>query len=44
MVDFDSEQGLIDFETTEIACYFRKFKRARTQLWAKRCRFRMDTE
>jgi len=51
MVDFGSEQGLSDFETdsaavivtTGIVCYFEDFKRAKTQLWAKRCRLWMDT-
>ncbi|MCX5822373.1 MAG: hypothetical protein NTY86_02405, partial [Deltaproteobacteria bacterium] len=43
MVDFGSEQGLSDFETAGIAGYFEDFKRAKMQLWAKRCRFRMDT-
>ncbi len=43
MVDFGSEQGLSDFETAGIAGYFEDFKRAKTQLWAKRCRFRMGT-
>jgi len=43
MVDFGSEQGLNDFETAGIACYFEDFERAKTQPWAKRCRFWMDT-
>ena len=41
MVDFGSEQGLSDFETTRITGYFEDFKRAKTQLWAKRCRLCM---
>ena len=43
MVDFGSEQGLSDFETTGIARYFEDFKRAKTQLRAERCHFWMDT-
>ncbi|MEA1946370.1 MAG: hypothetical protein U9N83_03590 [Thermodesulfobacteriota bacterium] len=43
MVDFGSEQGLSDFETAGIARYFEDFKRAKTKLWAKRCRLWMDT-
>ncbi len=42
MVDFGSEQGLSDFETEGIACYFEDCKIAKTQLWAKRCRFWRD--
>ncbi len=41
MVDFASEQGLSDFETAEIVGYFEDFKRAKTQLRAKRCCFWM---
>ncbi len=43
MMDFGSEQGLSDFETTGIACYFEDLKRAKTKLWAKRCRLWMGT-
>jgi len=43
MVDFGSEQGLSDFESAGIACYFEDFKRTKTKLRAKRCRFWMDT-
>ena len=43
MVDFGSEQGLSDFETAGIACYFEDSKRVKTKLWAKRCRFWMGT-
>jgi len=43
MVDFGSEQGLSDFETAGIARYFEDFKRAKTKLWAQRCRLWMDT-
>ncbi len=43
MVDFGSEQGLSNFETAGIAGYVEDFKRAKTPLWAKRCRLRMDT-
>jgi len=39
VVDFGSEQGLSDFETAGIACYFEDFKRAKTKLRAKRCLF-----
>ena len=39
MGDFGSEQGLSDFETAGIAGYSEDFKRAKTPLWAKRCRF-----
>ena len=42
MVDFGSEQGLSDFEAAGIARYFEDFKRAKTQLWTKRCHFWMD--
>jgi len=41
MVDFGSEQGLSDFEITGRTSYFEDFKRAKTQLWAKRCRLWM---
>jgi hypothetical protein len=44
MVDFGSEQGLSDFETAGIACYFEDLKRAKTPLWAKRCRLWMGTK
>jgi hypothetical protein len=43
VVDFGSEQGLSDFETAGIACYVEDFKRAKTPLWAKRCRLWMGT-
>jgi hypothetical protein len=43
MVDFGSERGLSVFEAAGITCYFEDFKKAKTKLWAKRCRFRMDT-
>ena len=43
MVDFGSKQGLSDFETAGIARYFEDFKRAKTQLRAKRCRLWMGT-
>jgi hypothetical protein len=38
MVDLDSEQGLSNIETATIAGYVEDFKRAKTPLWAKRCR------
>jgi hypothetical protein len=37
MVDFGLEQGLSNFETAGIAGV-KDFKRAKTPLWAKRCR------
>jgi len=43
MVDFGSEQGLSDFETAGIARYSEDFKRAKTPLWAERCRLWMGT-
>jgi hypothetical protein len=43
MVDFGSEQGLSDFETTGIAGYVEEFKRAKMPLRAKRCRLWMGT-
>ena len=43
MVDFGSEQGLSNFETAGIAGYFEDFKKAKTPLWAKRCRLWMGT-
>ncbi len=43
MVDFGSGQGLSDFETGGIACYFEDFKRAKTPPRAERCRLWMDT-
>ncbi len=43
MVDFGSEQGLSNFETAGIAGYVEDFKRAKTPLWAKRCRLWMGT-
>jgi len=43
MVDFGSEQGLSDFETAGIARYSEDFKRAKTLLWAERCRLWMGT-
>jgi len=42
MVGFGSEQGISFFETTGIVNYFEDFKKAKTPLRAKRCRFRMD--
>jgi len=39
MVDFGFEQGLSDLETAGIVDYFEDFKRAKTPLGAKRCRF-----
>jgi hypothetical protein len=42
-VDFGSEQGLSGFETGGIVHYFEDFKRAKTPLWAKRCRLWMGT-
>jgi hypothetical protein len=44
MVDFGSEQGMSNFETAGIAGYVEDFKRAKTPLWAKRCRLWMDTK
>ncbi len=44
MVDFGSEQGLSNFETTGIASYVEDFKKAKTPLWAKRCRLWMETK
>jgi hypothetical protein len=38
MVDFGSEQGLSNFETAGIASYFEDFNKAKTPLWAKKCR------
>jgi hypothetical protein len=43
MVDFGSERGLGVFETTGITIYLEDFKKAKTKLCTKRCRFRMDT-
>ncbi len=43
MVDFGLEQGMSNFETAGIAGYVEDFKRAKTPLWAKRCRLWMDT-
>jgi hypothetical protein len=43
MEDFGSEQSLSDFETAGIAGYVEDFKRAKTPLWAKRCRLWTDT-
>ncbi len=43
MVDIGSEQGLSNFETATIAGYVEDFKRAKTPLWAKRCRLWMGT-
>ena len=43
MVDFGSGQGLSDFETGGIACYFEDFKRAKTPPRAERCRLWMVT-
>ncbi len=51
MVDFGSGQGLSDFETGGIACYFEDFKRVKTSPRADgtsrspyrgRCRLWMD--
>ncbi len=44
MVDFDSEQGLSDFETAGIVGYVEDFKRAITTLRIKRCHLWMDTK
>ena len=44
MVDFGPEQGLSDFETGGVAGYVEDLKRAKTQLWAKKCRLWMDTK
>jgi len=44
MVDFGSGQGLSDFETGGIACYFEDFKRVKTLPRAKRCRLWMGTK
>jgi hypothetical protein len=43
MVGFGSGQGLSDFETGGIACYFEDFKRAKTLTRAERCRLWMGT-
>jgi len=43
MVGFGSEQGLSDFESAGIARYFEDFKRAKTKLWAKKCRLWVGT-
>jgi hypothetical protein len=43
MVGFGSGQGMSIFETAGITCYFEDFKKAKTQPWAKRRRFRMGT-
>jgi len=43
VVDFDSGQGLSVFETTGILVYSEDFKKAKTQPWIRRCRFRADT-
>jgi hypothetical protein len=43
MVDFGSGQGRNDFETAGVAGCVEDFKGARTQVWAKRCRFWMGT-
>jgi hypothetical protein len=43
MVGFGSEQGLSNFETGGVAGYVEDFKRAKTPLWAKRCRLWMGT-
>jgi len=42
MVDFGSGQGLSDFETGGMACYFEDFKRAKTPPGAERYRLWMD--
>jgi len=42
MVDFGSGQGLSDFETGKIACYFEDFKRAKTPPRVERCRLWTD--
>ncbi len=44
MVDIGSEQGLSNIETAGIAGYVEDFKRAKTPLWAKRCRLWMGTK
>jgi hypothetical protein len=44
MVDLGSEQGLSNFENAGIAGYFEDFKRAKTPLWAKRCRLWRGTK
>jgi hypothetical protein len=44
MVDFGSEQGLSNFETAVITGYVEEFKRAKTPLWAKRCRLWTGTK
>ena len=43
MTDFGSRQGLSDFETGGIACYFEDFKREKTLPRAERCRLWMGT-
>ena len=43
MVDFGSGQGLSDFETIGITCYFEDFKRSKTPIRAERCCLWMDT-
>jgi hypothetical protein len=43
MIDFGSGQGLSDFETGGIACYFEDFKREKTPPRAERCRLWMET-
>jgi hypothetical protein len=44
MVDFGPEQGLSDFETGGVTGYVEDLKRAKTQLWAKRCRLWIDAK
>jgi len=43
MIDFGSGQGLNDFETGGIACYFEDFEREKTPPRAERCRLWMGT-
>jgi hypothetical protein len=43
MVDIGSEQGLSNFETAGIVSYSEYLKRAKTPLWADRCRLWMGT-
>jgi hypothetical protein len=44
MIDFGSGQGLSDFETGGIACYFEDFKREKTPPRVERCRLWMETK
>ena len=43
MIDFGSGQGLSDFETGGIACYFEDFKREKTPPRTERYRLWMET-